>query len=1274
MGDRELFQGEGKKRGSIILPRGGLSEGETVINLFESANLSTFLHESGHFFLEAFTALATSDQAPQALKDDLEVILKFLGAEGGAKLETEQHETWARGFEAYLMEGKAPSLELAGAFARFKAWLSRIYKTALGLNVKLNPEIREVMDRMLATDAEIAAMRDELSMRPLFTDAASAGMSAPVFATYQRMAQRGAEQGEQALMKRTMEKVRRETQKWFKDEKAAVRKEVEASVNKMPVYRLTEMATNQKWLGETDQDVPDIQIDRDALVEQFGDGVIAELGRSKIGGKRAIYTKNGARPEMVAQMFGFKSVPEMVGALQNAGKRKEFIAIEVDRIMVERHGDPLNDGSIEEAAALAVHSEQQSAMVAAEARSIAKRLGRSTRDIKGKVYRQRAKAMFGRLSVREANRPAGFLQAERRAAKAAEVAWARVARGGKNIETSLATAMQAKEQQLLNQYLYREAREFEKTMQRGREKMMSYGKKAVRAKLEGGYIEQIDALLERFDFRVRSQKQVKRAESLREYMDRMIESGREAELTIDPRMVDETRKVHYTRLSVDEMNGFFDTITNIDHMGRFKQKLIDAQDARDLNETVSGVVGAMNKNVKGRKPGRTETSGDRSRKIARDYLNLTLNADTLLREVDGFGDMGPAWTAMKQRVDQGMARLVERRLKMAKDYDAIYARYSGNEQRDMSVKRHHEGLGDLFSKWDIIAIALNTGNETNYERLTNPKTNGGFTVEQVDDALSDLDARDWETVQMIWDHINSSWPEISAKEKRMTGVVPPKVEAKVMSSVAPASVSGGYYPIKYDSRLSGRVGDLEMKDLADSLIGGRFGKAQTKNGHTKERVRSVSHPLLLDLSVAHAHSAQVLYDLELGEAVAGSWRVLQDNRVKDAFLNKGKKADHEALEIWLQDVASGDQVASRGLEKYMRHLRTGFVISRLALNVSTALIQPTGLAQSAVMIGKRALAKGTISYMKNPARWSAEIAAVSPMMRERQITFERDIFNVVGDLEGGPVSGRWAKFQRDVVLPLSFVLMQKTQYYAVDMPTWVGAYEKELAASGDEAKSRLYADTMVKRSQGSGLMSDRGMLERGTLSMESRQREFPRMLTALGSYMFAKGNVAYERTMKTSFKSPVEVMSWAVDMMLLFTLEAVMYSAVKGYLPDEDEDEAAWLLKETSFSMMSTLPGLREVSGAMQGFESGGILGSIISKAFAKPVNQLSQGEADKAAVKTMIDMAGIWLHLPSSQTNAVINAMFEDDMGLRDDINPIELLGVGAGGNSPIEWMMQKN
>ena len=246
---------------------------------------------------------------------------------------------------------------------------------------------------------------------------------------------------------------------------------------------------------------------------------------------------------------------------------------------------------------------------------------------------------------------------------------------------------------------------------------------------------------------------------------------------------------------------------------------------------------------------------------------------------------------------------------------------------------------------------------------------------------------------------------------------------------------------------------------------------------------------------------------------------------------------------------------------------------------------------------------------------------------------------------------------RDWAIPLSFVLMQKVQFYAVDAPTWVAAYEQEIRRSGDEARARTHADTMVKRAQGSGLMSDRGSLERGTTAPDSRQREFPRMLTALGSYMFAKFNVAYERTGKTNFKNPAEVLNLTVDMALLFTMEAFFYSLVKGGLPDEEEDESwtAWIAANTALSAMSTLPVMRELSGALSGFGGGGIFGSGI-ETIARPLIQALQGEADKALVTSTVNFLGVMLHLPASQANVLINGLFEDDMGLKRDIEPLDL------------------
>lgn len=94
--------------------------------------------------------------------------------------------------------------------------------------------------------------------------------------------------------------------------------------------------------------------------------------------------------------------------------------------------------------------------------------------------------------------------------------------------------------------------------------------------------------------------------------------------------------------------------------------------------------------------------------------------------------------------------------------------------------------------------------------------------------------------------------------------------------------------------------------------------------------------------------------------------------------------------------AAGDSVTAEGAQRVLRHLRSGFSISRLACNVSTALIQPSGLAQSAVVIGKKTVAKGLFSYVSDMPRWVREVKSVSPLMRERSATFERDIHNTVG--------------------------------------------------------------------------------------------------------------------------------------------------------------------------------------------------------------------------------------------------------------------------------------
>lgn len=61
-------------------------------------------------------------------------------------------EQWARAFENYLRDGKAPSIQLQGIFRQFQKWLVDIYRSALDLNVKMSDEIKGVFDRILAAE------------------------------------------------------------------------------------------------------------------------------------------------------------------------------------------------------------------------------------------------------------------------------------------------------------------------------------------------------------------------------------------------------------------------------------------------------------------------------------------------------------------------------------------------------------------------------------------------------------------------------------------------------------------------------------------------------------------------------------------------------------------------------------------------------------------------------------------------------------------------------------------------------------------------------------------------------------------------------------------------------------------------------------------------------------------------------------------------------------------------------------------------------------------
>src|SRR5690606_4786806 len=154
------------------------------------------------------------------------------------------HEQFARGFEAWLLEGKAPSPEQRRLFQRFRAWLLNIYKSLQALNVQLTDEVRSVMGRMVATREQVLAAEAERGLEPLFPDAQAAHMTPDEWQQYQDNWRAATDNAQDQLQARSLRNLRwlanarakelRKLQKENAAKRAEVRAEVEAEIAQRP--------------------------------------------------------------------------------------------------------------------------------------------------------------------------------------------------------------------------------------------------------------------------------------------------------------------------------------------------------------------------------------------------------------------------------------------------------------------------------------------------------------------------------------------------------------------------------------------------------------------------------------------------------------------------------------------------------------------------------------------------------------------------------------------------------------------------------------------------------------------------------------------------------------------------------------------------------------------------------------------------------------------------------------------------------------------------------
>jgi len=202
----------------------------------------------------------------------------------------------------------------------------------------------------------------------------------------------------------------------------------------------------------------------------------------------------------------------------------------------------------------------------------------------------------------------------------------------------------------------------------------------------------------------------------------------------------------------------------------------------------------------------------------------------------------------------------------------------------------------------------------------------------------------------------------------------------------------------------------------------------------------------------------------------------------------------------------------------------------------------------------------------------------------------------------------------------------------VDIPTWLGAYEKAQSEGATEANAISMADQAVIDAQGGGQIKDLAQIQRGHPALK--------LFTNFISYFVTTWNLMAERYRLNKFESMADAGRFASDFLLLYTVPAVLgyfvSGALRGFGGDdlEDPEEMAGVLAREQLSyMLGGFFGIRELSSGIQGFY--GYSGPAGTRFFSEAVsamNQASQGEADAALAKSLNDMGGILFHYPAGQ------------------------------------------
>lgn len=1074
-----------------------MKDGERIISIFKTADRSTFLHEMGHVFFDDIQKLASMENAPEQLVTDWNKLKEWAewdDAQGADN--TKAHEKFARGWEAYLREGNAPTKGLQRVFRMFSKWLTRIYRAVTRLGGLPPKEIQDIMARMIATQEDIDAYTKEQALEQFESSKLFKQLDEAEQTKVQSYIADVGEMAKERVMKRYMKELESRPIKEWNDEKDSIQADIEKRLmEQYPIYKdhqrynafgkdaltntrygtLKELETaereqtgftfdeavNQAMESAEQAFIEDNHIGK-SNIEIAEEWLLSSDGQMKLTEEEAKIIKSQTNRDLAKNW-------ELLDRLNRLDPNSETIESDLEQIVKRVVGD--NEKVAKELGAAVKELDSAQDRIEKLKAQLQERINnvRAIRDSGVGVisdYMNRARQELGDLTLSQASQYKKYQNQAIREGKRADRALA---------VNKLEEALQAKQLQLLNQARARVAFDNALRIKKLRTKLLDNLNRMTRPKNPIA----IEPNMRYFYAHMAYQMGLTKYDGLEPVdgfdMNAVINAldpdadilGDQSITFLDPWIVQlffSNTPMSFKNLTMSQLNTLEELMTGMYKNGRNAYEgstiLNDKGESITFDDAVDGILteaidtfGKINGNVFNAQNNQTGLEAVAGL-INKGNLSL-LKVETFLRRLGPnavkyiYDPISRATQAFNERKEVSMRRL-------AKDVSSVY----GKRELFNIRNKHMYDVGELrnLTKEQVIALALNWGTERNRQRAMETAK---VTEVEMEKAFQEiLTDKDWEFIIRTWDHINSFFTERSKVQEELYGN-PLKKEEGITFTIGGRTIVGQYYPIVYNPEVNASISDKEVEDIAKTMVSSNA-ILGTGMSATKSRLDVVKDKsLLLNFDVIPNTITESINHITMRKAVTDVNRLVANREFQNYIVEKFGMNSYQFLRTWVRDNWKDEAAKMDDVGKILMFLKhnatTAIMAGRASVAIQNALNIPVAVYRIGAGNVLRAVNHAGVGFYGHGTETYNNtrdfVMEKSIFMRERIQTLDKDLkkglsiqgkgLRINDKNIGGYKFEKGAEI-RDEINNMGFRLLTETDF-ALSVPVWKFAYDQKVA-------------------------------------------------------------------------------------------------------------------------------------------------------------------------------------------------------------------------------------